>query len=409
MRAEILSIGTEILLGHITDTNAPYLARFLAELGIDLFHISQVGDNEQRVTETLRHAWDRADVIIMTGGLGPTEDDVSREAIIALLDEQPVVNTDYLEQLRSFFGSRGVVMPESNVKQAWLIPSAQPLANPIGTAPGWYVERDGHIIIAMPGVPREMYRMWEEQALPRLRPLSGQTLFTRILRVTGLGESTVEERLGDMIHWTNPTLATYAKVDAVDVRISAKAVTQAEAETILAPAETEARALLGKHVFGAGTQTLAQVVGGLLTARSWQLGVLESCTGGLFANLITDRPGSSAYMRGGIVTYATDIKVMMGVSQATIDTSGVISDETALAMAHAARERLAADVGVGITGVAGPDEQDGHPVGEVHLAVSSPLGETVRTVRLPGDRADVKRRAAFAALDLLRLHLQEEL
>ena len=408
MRAEILSIGTEILLGHITDTNAQYLAQHLPELGLDLYFISQVGDNQSRVVATLRRAWERADVIIMTGGLGPTEDDVSREAICELVGETPTVDHVYLEQLRAFFMMRMGNFPESNVKQAWVIPSATALVNPIGTAPGWYVQKDGHILIAMPGVPREMKKMWEEQAMPQLRALAGATLFTRILRVSGLGESTVEERLGELIHLQNPTLATYAKFDAVDVRISAKAETSAAAEALLAPVEAQVRAALGRHVFGTNTETLAGAVGDLLRQRSWHMATMESCTGGLLASTITDRAGSSNYFAGGIVSYATEVKVAAGVPQTTIDTFGVISDETALAMAHAICTQLHTQVGVGITGVAGPDAQDGKPVGEVHIGIVTPLGEVVRQVNLRADRAEVKHSAALTALDLLRLHLLEE-
>jgi nicotinamide-nucleotide amidase len=408
MRAEILSIGTEILLGHIADTNAPYLAQYLSELGLDLFFISQVGDNQGRVVATLRRAWERADVIIMTGGLGPTEDDVTREAICELVGETPTVDEAYLAQLRAFFTNRVGSFPENNVKQAWVIPSATVLPNPIGTAPGWYVQKEGHIVITMPGVPREMKKMWMEQALPRLRDVAGATLFTRIVRVAGMGESTVEERLGDLIHLTNPTLATYAKSDAVDVRLSAKAATQEAAAALLAPIEARVRAQLGSAVFGVDQETLASVVGTLLRQRGWRLATMESCTGGLLASMITDVPGSSDSFEGGIVSYATEIKVAMGVEQRTIDTFGVISDETALAMARAACAQLHTQVGVGITGVAGPDGQDGHPVGEVHIGIVSPLGEVVRQLNLRADRAEIKQRAALTALDLVRRHLQKD-
>src|SRR3989454_9516863 len=230
MRAEILSCGTELLLGHITDTNATYLAQSLASLGIDLYFVSQVGDNQGRIVETLRRAWERSDLIIMTGGLGPTEDDLTRESISALLGETMRVDPTLEAELRGMFAARHSIMPERNVKQATLIPSAQAIPNPLGTAPGWWVEKDGHIIVAMPGVPREMYRMWEQEAIPRLSPYTGGLIFTRILRVSGLGESMVEERLDSLIHSNNPTIATYAKPDAVDVRITAKAGTREEAE-----------------------------------------------------------------------------------------------------------------------------------------------------------------------------------
>src|SRR5450759_4078731 len=250
MRAEILSCGTELLLGHITDTNATYLAQSLSALGIDLYFVSQVGDNQKRIIETLKRAWERSDLVIMTGGLGPTEDDLARESISALLGETMQVDPSLENELRNHFSSRQVSMPERNVKQATLIPSARVLPNPVGTAPGWWIEKDNHIIVAMPGVPREMYRMWEQEAIPRLKPYTGGLIFTRILRVSGLGESAVEERLDSLLHSNNPTIATYAKSDAIDVRITDKADTSAEAEKQVSDMEVQVRQILGHHVFG---------------------------------------------------------------------------------------------------------------------------------------------------------------
>ncbi len=288
MRAEIISCGTELLLGHITDTNATYLAQSLSALGIDLYFVSQVGDNQGRIVETLRRAWERSDLIIMTGGLGPTEDDLARESISALLGETMQVDPKLEAELRDIFTRRNVRMPERNVKQATLIPSAQALPNPLGTAPGWWVEKDKHIIIAMPGVPREMYRMWEQEAVPRLRPYTGGLIFTRILRVWGLGESAVEERIDALLHSNNPTIATYARSDAIDVRITAKASTGEEAERLVAGMEAQARQLLGHHVFGVDKDTLQSVVGRYLTARNQTLAVMESLTGGRLSSTITD-------------------------------------------------------------------------------------------------------------------------
>src|SRR5437660_10798962 len=241
MRAEILSCGTELLLGHITDTNATFLAQSLSALGIDLYVVSQVGDNLGRIVETLKRAWERSDLIIMTGGLGPTEDDLARESISALLGETMQVDPKLEAELRAMFATRNIRMPERNIKQATLIPSAQALPNPLGTAPGWWVEKDQHIIVAMPGVPREMYRMWEQEAVPRLHPYTGGLIFTRILRVWGLGESAVEVRMDALRHSDNPTIATYAKSDAIDVRITAKATTGEEAERLVAGMEAQAR------------------------------------------------------------------------------------------------------------------------------------------------------------------------
>ncbi len=407
MRAEILSCGTELLLGHITDTNATYLAQSLSALGIDLYFVSQVGDNLGRIVDTLRRAWERSDLIIMTGGLGPTEDDLARESISALLHETMQVDPTLEAELRGMFAGRGAQMPERNVKQATLIPSAQALPNPRGTAPGWWVEKDGHIIVAMPGVPKEMFRMWEQEVIPRLKPYTGGLIFTRILRVSGMGESAVEERLGTLIHSNNPTLATYAKSDAIDVRITAKAETAEEAERQVAEMELRVRQLLGYHIFGTDKDTLQGVIGKLLRVRQQSLAVMESLTGGLLSSTITDVPNSSQYFIGGIVAYSNQLKEQMGVPHETIEQYGAISEQTARTMAHAVRERLAADYAIGITGVVGPDMQEGKAVGTIHIAIEGPTG--VVTGMGPGwrgGREDNKRFAILTALNLLRLYLE---
>ncbi len=406
MKAEILSCGTELLLGHITDTNATYLAQSLAAQGIDLYYVSQVGDNQGRVVELLQRAWQRSELIIMTGGLGPTEDDLTREAISALLGETMQVDPALEADLRAKFARFTATMPQRNVKQVTLIPSAQAISNPVGTAPGWWVEKDNRIIVAMPGVPREMYRMWEEEVAPRLSKYTGGLIFTRLLRVYGLGESSVEERLQPLLHNTNPTIATYAKSDAIDVRITAKAETQDAAIQMIAEMEEKARELLGDHVFGIEGDTLASVIGKLLQERQQNLGVMESITGGLLASTITDFQSSSKHFIGGIVSYSTPLKERMGVPQETLDRYGVISEETAKAMAHAVRQQLKTDFGIGVTGVAGPEKQEDKPVGTVYIAVEGPEG--VVTSMGPawhGSRFDHKHRAALTALDLLRRYL----
>lgn len=406
MRAEIISCGTELLLGHITDTNATYLAQSLASLGIDLYFVSQVGDNQGRIVETLRRAWERSDLVIITGGLGPTEDDLARESISAMLGETMGVDAVLEAELRAMFAARNITMPERNIKQATLIPSAQALPNPRGTAPGWWVEKDGHIIAAMPGVPREMYHMWENEVIPRLAPFAGGLIFTRILRVWGLGESAVEERLGSVIHSNNPTIATYAKSDAIDVRITAKAETREQAEQQVAEMETRVRLILKHYIFGVDKDTLQSVIGKQLSSRNQSLAVMESLTGGLLSSTITDYPSSSQHFIGGIVSYNPDLKVQMGVPSEIIERYGDISEETARAMAHAVRERLGADYGLGITGVVGPEKQEDKPAGTVHIAIEGPEG--VVTGIGPGWRAsrdDNKRLAVLAALNLLRLHL----
>ena len=405
MRAEILSVGTELLLGHITDTNATYLAQQLAGLGIDLLYVSTIGDNLGRLTEAVRRGHERSDLVVMTGGLGPTEDDLTREAIAATLGETPTVDEKYVVKLRDFFAMRGVEMPERNVKQAWTLPSVTILANPLGTAPGWWAERDGRVIVAMPGVPHEMTRMWEHEIAPQLRARSDAALYTRILRVAGLGESTVEERLGALVRETNPTVATYAKRDAVDVRVTAKAATEEDARALVDQMDARIHGELGESVFGIDSETLSNVALKLMTERKLFLGTMESCTGGLLASLLTDTPGSSAVFRGGLISYATDLKEEWGVPREVVERHGVISVETARAMAQAACERLHADVGVGVTGVAGPDTQEDKPVGTVHIAVASANWVRDTSQRFNGGRAEIKWRAAQTALNLLRLSL----
>ena len=407
MRAEIISCGTELLLGHITDTNATYLAQNLASLGIDLYFVSEVGDNQGRIVETLRRAWERSDLVIMTGGLGPTEDDLARESISAMLGETMRVDPGLEAELRAMFASRNSTMPERNIKQATLIPSARVLPNPRGTAPGWWVEKDGHIIVAMPGVPREMYHMWEHEVIPSLASFTGGLIFTRILRVWGLGESAVEERLGLVTHSDNPTVATYAKSDAIDVRITAKAETREQAEQQVAEMETKVRFILGHYIFGIDKDTLQSVIGKHLSSHNQWLAVMESLTGGLLSSTITDYPSSSKHFIGGIVSYSHDLKIQMGVPREIIEQYGDISEETARAMAHAVLERFGAEYGLGITGVVGPEKQEDKPVGTVHIAIEGPEG--VVTGMGPGWRAsrdDNKRFAVLAALNLLRLHLE---
>ena len=407
MRAEILSCGTELLLGHITDTNATYLAQSLPALGIDLYFVSQVGDNQGRIVETLQRAWQRSDLIIMTGGIGPTEDDLARESISALLGETMQVDPTLEAELRAKFSSMRAPMPERNVKQATLIPSAQSLPNPVGTAPGWWVEKDNHIIVTMPGVPREMYRMWENEVIPRLGSHTGGVIFTRILRVAGLGESTVEEKLGSLIHSTNPTLATYAKNDAIDVRVTAKAPSQEEAVQQVDAMDVHVREILGNAVFGTDKDTLASVIGDLLQSRNQTLGVMESLTGGLLSSTLTDVKSSSKHFIGGVVSYSTDLKEQMGVPKETLEQYGVISEQTARAMAHATRKQLGTDFGIGITGVAGPDTQEGKSVGTMYMAVEGPMGVvTAQNSGRSRSREDNKRIAVLAVLNLLRRFLE---
>lgn len=285
MRAEIVSIGTELLLGTITDTNASYLARRLALLGIDCFYISQVGDNPQRLQEVLARAWGRSDLTVTTGGLGPTTDDLTREAIAAMLGETLYTDERLAEHVRQFFARRGSPMPEANLKQAALVPSARPIDNPIGTAPGWWVSRQvegrERIIVSMPGVPFEMKRMWELEVEPRLRKLSPTRIVSRTLKVLGMGESAVEQMVVDLMGGANPTLAPYAKQDGIHLRITAKADNEPAARAMIATLEEQVRSRLGNAIYGADDETPASAVLDLLAKSGKRLAVFEMGEGAI--------------------------------------------------------------------------------------------------------------------------------
>lgn len=403
MKAEIVSIGTEILLGDILDTNANFIAQRLPGLGIDLYFTHQIGDNQARLAELLRLAWDRSDLILCTGGLGPTEDDVTRDAIAELLGETPEVDPRLEEELRGWFGRRGVYMPERNLKQAWLTPSTRDIPNPRGTAPGWWSEKDGRIIIAMPGPPAEMTRMWEKEVAPRLQGRSTQAVIvSHTVKTVGLGEGTVDEMVTDLLKGANPSIGVYSKADGIHLRLTAKAATAQEAEALITPVRDEVERILGQAVWGHDDDTMEVAVGRLIRERGLTLATMESATGGLLASIITDAPGSSAYFRGGMVAYATEQKIAWGVDARVVEEYGVISQECAKEMARAARTALGADLGVGVTGVAGPDEQEGKPVGTMHVALHDGVDAHVISYQFAQGRDAAKRRAVTVAFQLLR-------
>src|SRR5438067_2441411 len=264
MKAEILSIGTELLLGQIVDTNANFVAQQLPALGLDLHYVSQIGDNQPRLADAFRRGLERSDVIITSGGLGPTEDDLTREAIAEVMGEQLEIQPHLEQELRAFFVRRGRTMPQRNVKQATTIPSGTFLPNPVGTAPGWWVERDGKVIVSMPGVPHEMHKMWAEQAQPRLaRLITGGVIVSRTLKLVGIGESHAEEALGDLTHSTSPTLATYAKSDGIHLRLTAKAHAQLEAQGLLNGFEPRVRERVAEWVYGTESDDFPSVVGAI--------------------------------------------------------------------------------------------------------------------------------------------------
>ena len=403
MKAEIISVGTEILLGEILDTNSQYLALRLPPLGIDLYFISKAGDNLQRLAETIGRAHKRSDLVLVTGGLGPTEDDLTREAIARSLDEETYVDADTEQRLRAFFAARGFSFPERNVKQAMLIPSADAIPNPRGTAPGWWVEKDGRVIVAMPGPPAELERMWGVEVAPRLAKLTtGDVIVSRTLKTIGIGEGHLDEMISPLLKSKNPSIGVYAKPDGVHLRLTAKAATQEKARSLIQPMEEEVRRLLDAAVWGADDDTLEGAVGAMLKERALTLATMESATGGLLASTITDVPGSSVYFKGGFVAYSGRMKMNLGVSAELIERHGTVSDEVAAEMARAARVSVDASIGVAVTGVAGPDELEGKPPGQMHIAVDDGgPGHAISYTYYQG-RAATKRRAVTTALALLR-------
>ena len=410
MRAEILSIGTEIMFGEITDTNAAYVASALPQYGIDLLWVTQVGDNPARLREAFARAWERSDITFCTGGLGPTEDDITRETIAEMLGEPLPVNAEQERVLRALFEARGVTeMPTRNLKQAALIASARALPNARGTAPGWWVERetpDGpRVIVVMPGPPAEMHPMWDAHVAPELERRADAVLVARTLKTSGVGESAIDEMLSPLLAGTNPSIGIYARADGVSARIAAKARTREEAWALIRPVEAEARRILGPAIWGQDDDSLAAGVGRMLRDQRLTLGLMESASGGAIASAITDVEGASDYFRGSLVTYATDLKVAMGVPAEVPATHGVISRETAEAMAIAARERLGTDLGLSITGIAGGDPIEGQPPGTMHLALSDATGIQYLTFRYFQGREQAKRRIVQQALTMLRTYL----
>ena len=403
MKAEIISIGTEILLGQITDTNASYLASELPLLGLDLHWITQVGDNRNRLVDALNRACERSDIIITTGGLGPTEDDVTREAIAELLGEELYIDPELERWIRGVFKKIGYEMPESNLKQANLIPSAQAMANLRGTAPGWWVEHKDKLILAMPGPPTEMKQMWQTDVKIRLQQRFGsEVIISRTIKTLGLGEAKVDEMVNHLLSSTNPTLAVYAKLDGIQLRLTAKSKNGEMARKLIAEAEAQLQNILGETIWGYDEDTLEDLVGSMLREKRLSLATMESCTGGLLASIITDVPGSSDYFKGGFITYSAQTKAAYGVDAELLAQRGTVDPDVASAMAKAARLNLKADIGIGITGVAGPSEIEGKPVGTVHIAIDSEKRSASVSVRFPFRREEIKRRAAYSALFKLR-------
>ena len=413
MRCEVLAIGTELLLGQIVDTNSAWIGQQLALTGIDSHYQTKVGDNQARMVDALRLALSRSDAVLCCGGLGPTQDDITREAIAEVMGVPLRRHESLVAAIEALFRARGRDMPASNLRQADVPEGAMPIPQTRGTAPGLIcpVGPEGRqVIYAVPGVPHEMQDMVTRAVLPDLRARAGEAavILSRTLRTWGLAESAVAELVGPRLEALdrsggNPTIAFLASgIEGIKVRITAKAADAATAREILVAEEAELRGLLGSRFFGVDDETMEYAVGSLLVARGWTLALAESLTGGLVASRIVDVAGASRWFRGGVVAYASEVKYdVLGVPRGPVVSAG-----TATAMATGARRVLQADVGLSLTGVAGPDEQEGRPAGTVFVGLALPGVEPeALELKLAGDRQRIRQFATISALDALRRRL----
>lgn len=408
MRAEILGVGTELLLGQIANTNAQWISERLAEIGVDVLRHEVVGDNAERIVDAFALAASRADVVIATGGLGPTQDDITRPALAAAAGLELVRHPEIEEALRERFARMGREMPGSNLLQADVPDGGRTITPQRGSAPGLVVQIGSARVYALPGVPAEMREMMEGTVLPELAALFGPSaIASRSLRCVGMAESRIAELLDDLfVGSTNPTVAYLAGGGEVKVRLTAKAASLGEAQELIRPLAEEVVARLGDVVFTTGDEELEQVVGRELKARGLTLACAESLTGGGLAARLSAAPGSSGFFRGSAVCYTAQAKIeVLGVSQATIDGPGLVSEACAREMAAGARRIFSADIGIATTGVAGPEPHGGEPPGRVWLALDAEERTHARGMRLPGDREQVQRWTEEAALDLVRRFL----
>ncbi|MEX2100392.1 MAG: competence/damage-inducible protein A [Acidimicrobiia bacterium] len=410
MRCDVLAIGTELLLGQIVDTNSAWLGEQLAAVGIDTCEHRKVGDNLGRMVTCLRELLERADAVIVCGGLGPTPDDVTREAIAEVMGVELERREDLIEHIQAIFGGRGRPMPENNLRQADVPKGGDAIPNPIGTAPGLQCEVvvDGatKVVYAVPGVPYEMVDMVTTYVLPDLLERSGEraVIVSRSLKTWGASESGLAEMIAERVdQQTNPTIAFLARgIEGIYVRMTAKAPTEVEALALLDAEDRELRSVLGQLVFAVDDDTMESEVLRLCEARGWSLGVAESLTGGFIGARIANVPGASRTFRGSIASYATGVKRdVLGVTA-----EHVVGEVAAKQMAEGAQRVLGADVAISVTGVAGPDEMDGQPVGTVWYGLAVP-GHPTEAIsnRLPGDRERIRQFSTISSLNLLRMRL----
>ena len=405
--AEIIAVGTELLLGGTANTDAQDVSKLLSKLGINVFFHTVVGDNPVRMKQAVEIAKGRADIIITTGGLGPTFDDVTKQTLAEAFGKKLVFNEDVAEKIRGFFEKRlpNTKMPENNLRQAELPEGCEIFDNGVGTAPGCAFQADGKHIIMLPGPPRECRAMLESCVEPYLRKLSESEIHSHNIHIFGMGESAVEEKLSDLMQsLTNPTLAPYAKDGEVMLRLTAKAETRQQADELMKPILEQVKETLGDIIYGIDTDSLENTVINLLKEHNLTLATAESCTGGLLSKRLTDIPGASKVYLGGVVAYSEQSKTeLLGVDAELIKEHGVVSREVAIAMADGARQNLGADLAIAITGIAGPDtDSSGKEPGTAFIALTSKDVSICNQPRLFYDRERIRIGAANNALDMVR-------
>ncbi len=408
MKAEILAVGTEILLGDIVNTNAQYLAKRLADLGISVYHQSVVGDNPERLLEAYRLAFGRADLVITTGGLGPTKDDLTKEVAFEYFGKQSVIHEESLKIIEGYFKKMNRPMAESNKKQAYFPVDAVILPNNNGTAPGCIIEKNSKIVALLPGPPREMKPMFEESVVPYLKKFQQGVLVSKVLRVIGVGESTAAEMLEDILdNQTNPTVAPYAKEGEVTFRITAKASSEEEGKKLIETIEVEIRKRLGENIYGEGDTTLENVVGEMLVNRNLTISTAESCTGGMVAATLINYAGISSVLMEGAVTYSNEAKInRLGVLRETLDKHGAVSSEVAAEMAQGIAKTAGTNIGLSTTGIAGPGGgSDEKPVGLVYIGLYINGEVKTKKLNLSGNRQKIRERATMQLIDWLRREL----
>jgi len=408
MKAEILSIGTELLMGQIANTNAQYISSRLPGIGISVYYHSVVGDNPVRMEECLKRSLERSDIVILTGGLGPTKDDITKEVTAKVLGLKLVIDEKTMEDIRTYFARTNRIMSENNIRQAYLPEGCFVVRNSNGTAPGCIIEKDGKTVIMLPGPPRELNPMFDETVLPYLAKKTNDRLISKFLRIAGLGESQMETQIMDLIdNQTNPTIAPYAREGEVTLRITAKCTSEEEGEALIRPVLETIRERLGNHIFSENNEEMEEVVGKLLLENNISIAIAESCTGGLVSSKLTNIPGISQVFPGSVIAYSNEIKKeLLNVSEDVLRKYGAVSSECAIQMAQGARERFKTDLGVSVTGIAGPGGgSDKKPVGLVYIGLAYEGGAESKELRLWGDRLKIRNIASVNALDLVRRHI----